>query len=62
VIALPLFAPSAKVTVSEPVLVAVDADTAFTAPGAAGDPTITGSDGADARLAPRALLALTVQV
>jgi hypothetical protein len=62
VIALPLSAPRVNVTVNEPVADVVDPDTAFTAVGAAGAPTITGSDGADTRLAPRALLAVTVHV
>ena len=62
VMALPLLAPSAKVTLSEAVVVVVDSDTAFTAVGAAGAPTATGREGAEARLAPRTLLALTVQV
>jgi hypothetical protein len=39
VMALPLLAPSAKVTLSEPVVVVVDPDTALTAVGAAGTPT-----------------------
>jgi hypothetical protein len=38
VMALPLLAPSAKVTLSEPVVVVVDPDTALTAVGAAGAP------------------------
>jgi hypothetical protein len=62
VIALPLFAPILYVTVNEPVAVVVACDTALTAVGAAGEPTITASDGADARPAPRAFVALTVQV
>ena len=37
--ALPWLAPSAKVTLSEPVVVVVDPDTALTAVGAAGTPT-----------------------
>jgi hypothetical protein len=60
--ALPLLAPTAKVTLSEPVVVLVDPDTALTAAGAAGAPTTTGREEAEARLAPRALLALTVHV
>ena len=39
VMALPLLAPSAKVTLSEAVVVVVDPETAFTAVGAAGTPT-----------------------
>jgi hypothetical protein len=39
VMALPLSAPSAKVTLSESVVVVVDPDTALTAVGAAGTPT-----------------------
>jgi hypothetical protein len=62
VIALPLFAPSAKVTTSEPVVVAVEADTARTPAGAAGDPTITGRDGTDAGPVPTAFVAVTVKV
>ena len=62
VIALPLSAPSVKVTTNEPVVVVVDPDTAFTPVGAAGAPTVTGSDGADAKLVPRAFVAVTLQV
>src|SRR5689334_4061289 len=47
VIAAPLFAPMVNVTVSEPVAVVVEPDTAFTAVGAAGDPAMTGNDAAD---------------
>jgi hypothetical protein len=61
VIALPLFAPIVNVTVNEPVAVVVELDTAFTFVGAAGEPTITESDGVEAALAPIALVALTVQ-
>jgi hypothetical protein len=54
VIALPLFAPAVNDTTNEPVAVVVEPETALTFVGAAGDPTITGSDGADGRPAPRA--------
>jgi hypothetical protein len=62
VMALPLLAPRAKVTLSEPAVVVVDPDTALTAAGAAGAPTTTGREGAEAKLAPRALPAWTVHV
>jgi hypothetical protein len=62
VIALPLFAPIVNVTVKEPVAVVVDPDTAFTPVGAAGEPTITGNDAADAAPAPTTFVALTVHV
>ena len=62
VIALPLLAPIVNVTVNEPVATVVEPDTAFTFVGAAGEPTITAGDAADARPAPRALVALTVHV
>src|SRR4029077_19519452 len=59
VIALPLFAPIVNVTTNEPVAVVVEPDFATTAVGAAGEPTITGSEGADAKPAPRAFVAFT---
>ena len=62
VIALPLAAPAVNDTTSEPVVVVVEADTAFTFVGGTGDPTFTGADAADAGLLPRPLVALTVHV
>jgi len=59
-IALPLLTPAAKVTVSEPVVVVVEPDAAFTPVGGAGEPTITGPEEADAGLAPTTLVAVTV--
>ena len=60
VIALPLFAPIVNVTVNDPVVVVAGPDTALTFVGAAGEPTITASDGADAAPVPMALVAWTV--
>ncbi len=58
----PLFALAANDTVTGPVAVVVEPDTAFTAVGAAGAPTVTAGDGVDGRLVPRAFVALTVHV
>ena len=63
VIALPLLAPRAKVTVSEPVAIVVEPDAALTAVGAAG--TVDGTtalEGADAGPVPTGLVAVTVNV
>ena len=62
VIALPLFAPIVNVTVNEPVVVVAGPDTALTFVGAAGEPTITASDGADATPVPIPFVAWTVHV
>jgi hypothetical protein len=62
VIALPLFAPIVNVTLRDPVAIAVEPETAFTAVGGAGEPTITGNDAAEARPTPRPLIAFTVHV
>jgi hypothetical protein len=62
VMALPLLAPAVNDTLSGPVDDEVEPGTAATAAGAAGDPTITAGDGADAMLAPFAFVAFTVQV
>jgi hypothetical protein len=63
VIALPLFAPGVNDTVRGPVAIVVDPGAALTEVGAAGgEPTITAADGAEARLAPRALCAVAVHV
>ena len=61
-IALPLLAPIVNVTVNEPVGVVVEPDLATTFVGAAGEPTITAGDAADAALKPIPLVALTVHV
>ena len=58
-VALPLLTPGAKATDTGPVAVVVDPDVARTAVGAAGDPTTTDADGADAGPVPRALVAVT---
>jgi hypothetical protein len=60
VMALPLSAPSTNVTVSEPVLVAVDADTAFTRVGAAGGPPGVTDASLDCGLSPAGLTAETL--
>ena len=62
VIALTLSAPSVNVTVNEPVVVVVDPDTALTPVGAAGEPTITAPDAADAGPVPTTFVAVTVKV
>jgi hypothetical protein len=51
-----------NVTVNEPVAVVVVPDLATTFVGGAGEPTITGNDGTDARPAPRPFVAWTVHV
>jgi hypothetical protein len=56
--ALPLFAPGVNATRIWPDATCV----AVTPVGAAGEPTITATDGAEARPAPRALVAVTVHV
>jgi hypothetical protein len=56
----PLFAPGVNDTLNEPVAPVVATATAFTFAGAAGEPTITGSDAVDARPAPREFVAFTV--
>jgi hypothetical protein len=61
-IALPLFAPAVKLTMSDPVGVVVEVGLTFTTVGAAGDPTIVATEGCDARLEPTAFLAFTLQV
>ena len=58
VIVLPLLAPAAKDTRSEPFATFV----ALTAVGAAGDPTISAPEATDAAPAPAALIAFTVHV
>ena len=62
VIALPLPAPIVKVTVNEPVATVVEPDTAFTAVGAAGEPTTTGNDGDDCRPVPIWFVPATLNV
>jgi hypothetical protein len=58
VIGLPLSEPRVKLTLISPDATWV----AVTPVGAAGEPTITDREGADARPVPRALVAVTVQV
>lgn len=62
VIALPLFAAAVNDTTNDPVAVVVEADTAFTAVGAAGDPTVTAGDSADIVLVPTAFTAATLNL
>jgi hypothetical protein len=62
VIAAPLLAPEVKLTVAPPVAFVVDAVTAATAVGGAGDPTITAADAVDGLPVPAAFVAVAVQV
>jgi hypothetical protein len=62
VIALPLFAPFANVTLNEPVAVVVEFETAFAAVGAAGAPTIIGAVDTESGPVPREFVAATVNV
>jgi hypothetical protein len=54
--------PPANVTRSEPVAAVVDPDAVATAVGAAGEPSITGGDAADAGPVPALFVDLTVHV
>jgi hypothetical protein len=60
--ALPFVAPPTNVTVSDPVAVVVDPDAAETDVGAAGEPSMTGREAAEARLVPALLVDLTRHV
>ena len=62
VIALPLLAPIANVTVNGPVAVVVEPDTALTPVGAAGEPTTIGNDGTDWGPVPALFVAATLNV
>ena len=59
-IVTPLLAPTVNDTFTAPVDVVVEPDTAVTAVGGAGEPSVTGKDGADTRPAPREFVAFAV--
>jgi hypothetical protein len=62
VIALPLFAPAVKLTINGPIDVVVEPEIAFTAVGAAGEPTTTASDDNDWGPVPIKFVAATLNV